>query len=661
MHRVGAILGVISLLFWLVVPVAGAEPTPPGPPAPGPDATAQPAPVDPGAVTMKLSDLGASDSVAFYIHHDTTTTGMTFPVPVGLTPVELRARIELPVALRFGNLTVSQDERAISRVKLPNEDQAEIVIPLRGLEVSGGWVNLTLAMTAVAVGDGYCWDDDAPIRLVDAAITLTGAVAVPTSVANFLPPVLNRVAIALPSVPSPAESDAAVQVAAAVAKGSNPRTGIVVVPLPDGKTALDAPAPPFERQIIVKEGGPKGLSLQGAGIPALLISGTGDELAEQARLLSSESLAYATGSKAVADDLPEDEFLNNKTTVVDVTRSATLSNSALWPRVGIELDQTRFGHPVQGITLHLLGSHTPLPRELGGELTVSVGEDVVDRWVATDDGVIDRTVTIPNKLIKRYTAIGVALRTTGNVGQCGDYLPVALRIEGKSTITTTPATPPVPQGMQSFPQALMPRVQFGIGPEVFADTVRAAQIAVGMQRMSGVALTTEVTTLADAIGGGGSAVLISAAGWNDESITLPYSTAAGKLTVHGVGLKNNSMTLTLDPEVKYGSLQTVFDDQRSLLIASSNGAPQQLDDLLGFLAAGRWGGINGRAIVSVPGVEPLTVPNPPVLEPEKPAGEDQAALWWAAGGIAAIAGIGALLILLRAGRTRRRGAGLVEE
>jgi hypothetical protein len=180
MHRVGAILGVISLLFWLVVPVAGAEPTPPGPPAPGPDATAQPAPVDPGAVTMKVSDLGASDSVAFYIHHDTTTTGMTFPVPVGLTPVELRARIELPVALRFGNLTVSQDERAISRVKLPNEDQAEIVIPLRGLEVSGGWVNLTLAMTAVAVGDGYCWDDDAPIRLVDAAITLTGAVAART-------------------------------------------------------------------------------------------------------------------------------------------------------------------------------------------------------------------------------------------------------------------------------------------------------------------------------------------------------------------------------------------------------------------------------------------------------------------------------------------------
>ena len=663
MRRIAALAAITSMLLWAAPPRAGAEPPPPSPdtpvqPAPpAPDVSAQaPLPPDgPGEATMRLVDLGVSDTVAFFIRHDTTVTGMAFPVPLGLTPVEMRAKIELPVTLRSGNLTVSQNGRTISRVNLPDADQAEMAIPLRGAEVSGGWVNLTLAMSAFAF-DGYCWNDDAPIRLVDAAVKFTGVIAFPTSVSNFLPPTLRRVTIAMPPQPSPAESDGAVQVAAAVAKRSGPMTDIVVVPLPAGRTALDAPAPPLERQVIVKEGGPKGLSLQGPGLPSLLISGTGKELADQARLISSDSLVYAASTKAVAEELPEEDLLNDRTTVTDVTRSNNLVNSQLWPRVTIELDQTRFGHPIEAIKLHLLGSFTPLARNFGGELTVSVGDDVLDRWVATEDGVIDRTVTVPNKLIKRFTTIGVQLRTTGEVGNCGDYLPVALRIDGKSTITTTPASPPVPQGIQSLPQALMPRVRFGIGPDTFGDTIRAAQIAVAFQRMSGVALTTEVTSLADAISGGGSAVLIAPDGWKDESIDLPYNTANGKLTVQGVDQKNNSMTLTLDPEVSYSSLQMVFDGQRSLLIATSNGSPQQLDDLLRFLGAGRWGGINGRAVVSVPGAEPLTVPNPPVAEPVQPGSQEHGAFWLAAGGIAVIAGIAALLILLRARRSPGRTA-----
>lgn len=636
MRRVGAMAAVIAMVLW-TSPVATGDP-------PGNDA--------PGEATMALSDLGASGTVAFFLHRDNTTTGMTFPVPPGLSPIALRAKVEVPVRLRFGNLTVSQNGRTIARVGLPTQDQADIVIPLNEVEVSGGWVNLTLGLSAIPL-DPYCWDDDAPIRLVDAAATFTGGVAVPTSVADFLPPVLRKVTIGVPPQPSPAESDAAVQVAAAIATHNGQSPDVVVVPLPAGKTALDTPAAPLDRQIVVKEGGAKGLSLQGAGVPALLISGSGKDLADQARLLSSAALQYATSAKAVADELPEQELLSDNTTVADVTRSGDLTNNALWPKVGIELDQTRFGHPLSGFRVHLVGSHTPLARDFGGEVTASVGDQVIDRWAATPDGVIDRTVTIPDKLLKRSVTLEVAVHTTGDPGRCGDYLPVALRIDGESTIQGRPANPPVPQGLQAFPQAFMPNVQFGIGADAFGDTVRAAQIAVGFQRMSGIPLTTEVTTLQQAIANGGSAVLISPDGWSDPSVTLPFSTDGGKLTVQGVDPQGRSATLTLDPEVKFGSLQTAFDGQRSLLIASSNGAPGQLDGLLKWLGAGRWGGLNGRAVVSVPGAEPVTVANPPVIESAQPASQEQNVFWWVAGGIAAIAAVGAALILLRARRHGR--------
>ena len=39
----------------------------------------------------------------------------------------------------------------------------------------------------------------------------------------------------------------------------------------------------------------------------------------------------------------------------------------------------------------------------------------------------------------------------------------------------------------------MPEVQVGIGQNSLADTVRAAQITVGMQRLSAVPLTVKVT------------------------------------------------------------------------------------------------------------------------------------------------------------------------
>ena len=637
MRRIGALAAVIATAM-LMSPVTSA--------APGGGAVAT-------SPTLALPDLGASGTIVFNVSRDNARTSVTFPVPTGLVPVALRAKLEFPVSLRFGYLAASQNGLSLSRMTLPAQDESQMVIPLTGVELSGDWVTIDFTLTAVPL-EGYCWDDYAAVRLVNGEISFVGAEKPPTTVADFLPPVLRKVTIGMPARPSPAESSAAVQVATAVARRNGQSPEVDLVPLPEGATALGRPSAPLERQIIVKEGQAKGLSLKGAGVPALVISGRGEDLVEQARVLSDDSLRFAVSTTAVPGPVPEPELLADRVTVGEMRDSGLFSES-MWPKVNIEIDQTRFGHPLAGIQVHLVGSYTPLPGNFGGDVTISLGGDVIERWAATPDGVIDRIVTIPDRLLKRFVNLEVAVRTDGNPGHCGDHFPMALKIEDNTEIRVGTAVPPVPEGFQSFPQALMPEVKFGIGSNAFADTVRAAKIAVGLQKVSGVPLTTEVTTLKEALGEGGSAVLISSDGWNPSAYQLPFSVDNGKITVQGTGPDGDPMTMKLEPEARFGSLQTIFDGPRALLIATSNNAPGQLDELLKWLdGSGRWAGLNGRAIISVPDSEPLIVASPPIAGATQ-AGSATAAgqqdwFWWVVGGVGGIAALGALLILLRARR-----------
>lgn len=227
------------------------------------------------------------------------------------------------------------------------------------MQLSGNWLSLNLTVTAVPI-EGYCWDPLTPIRLVNGAVTFTGAEVVPTNVAAFLPAVLTRVTIGLPAaVPGGVERGGP---GGGVVQPQRAAARVVVVPLPDGATALPSPSAPFERQIIVKEG-PKRVCRCGAGpgVPALLISGPGNELAGQTRLLSDDSLRLAVSTSAVAESLPEQPLASDITTLDELNKGRVMTDEALWPEVGVEIDQTRWGHPLGRVSVRLRGT-SPLFR-----------------------------------------------------------------------------------------------------------------------------------------------------------------------------------------------------------------------------------------------------------------------------------------------------------
>ena len=612
--------------------------------------------------TLSLTDLGSGSQLAFYGQQG--TTALTIPVPAGMTPTSLNVTTQLPVYVRSGVITVLQDDRVITRLDVPAQTPdvgAPLVIPLAGVRVVDNAVTLLLRSYLMPL-DGYCLDPTNPLRFSDATVTFAGSEQPPTTVADFMPPVLRKLTIYVGATPSQVEADAVVKLAAAVAAHygmQNPDIEVAALGTPG--VLPPGGSPPLERHIVVAQGPDAGVSLlPGAeGMPALLIAGSPAELVNQTRLVTSKVAEFALGSKAVAGPLKSTPQLPGNQTTIRKLGQPGVNAVALDPQVGIALDQTRLGRSVHGVRVHLLGSYTPLPDNIGGQVIASIAGETVARWPAEADGAIDRWVDIPDRFLERYVTLAVQVDITGNTGRCGEFQPVTLIIDGESTVESSPAKPPVPDGFQAMPQALMPSVQVGIGADVFADTVRATEIITGLQRLSALPIDTSVVPLQQALDSPNSAILISPEGWDHPDVPLRVSAPSTvPTTIDVVDDDGNPTTLTLEPALRFGSLVTEFHNGRSLLVATSNGAPEQLDELLTWLNADqrRWSAIDGVAIVSVPGRAPVTVPGKLLESPSSVASQQNSPkLWWFGGGVLALAVIGAALFLWRSRRATTGG------
>lgn len=625
------------------------------------------APSDAGSatdsLTLSLADLGSAPTLEFW--GLTSTQQLTVPVLRGLTPTALNATVELPINLRSGTMTVSQDQRTLARLTLPTADQSPLVIPLAGADVVDNWLTVTLR-TYLVPQEGFCLYPDSPLRLSAPSISYTGVEQPPTTVAHFLPPVLKKLSIYLPQSPSTAESDTAIQLAASAASHygrQNPE--ITVVPLPEGQLAPPTPPQGLERQIVVKEGPDNGLALQGSG-PAtwLLMSGPLGEADESdTALLFSDLSQLAVSSKAVVDQLkPDSQQPGNSTTLRDLG-TPVVNGSSLQPHLSIGLDQTKFGRSIRGVRVHLLGSYTPTPSNNAGQIAVTIGPETIDHFPTDGHGTIDRWMDVPDRLLQRYTSLDVVLDVASNVGHCGDFYTagpgnqlLTLNINGDTTIESKPAAPPVPDGFQSVPQALMPRVQVGIEAHSLPDTVRAINLIVGLQRISSMPISTHVTSVQQAIDSSNPAILISADGWNHSNVVLPVSAGpSGPITINANTSDGKPTTLTLDPVMKFASLQTVFNHGRSLLVATSNGTSAQVDELIRWLGGDnnkRWQRLKGVAVVAVAGQDPVTVDHSPTANPIAAPDNhsDLGWLWWLGGGWLAVTIVGAAVIVLRSRR-----------
>lgn len=573
-------------------------------------------PTPPGEVAFPTRKLGLGPNIEFRGNSDVVT--LAFPVPAGNTPAFLDTTAELPTNVARGWIDVVSDGRLLTRVELPPGGAiVPLTIPLAGAKVENGAAVVSLDLHLVAV-DNICPDDWTlgSVRLRDGLVRYAGTPAAPQAVADYLPPVLDRLELYLAEDPTDAEAGVALDLAATVsARYPGRQVPVDVRELPANGLPPAADTP-LVRQIVVSEGDQTGAEVVPVpdGPPALYVRGDAQTLLDQVGLVNSILSGLAVGSDVAVGTFDVPPILAPDSTTLYDLRVSDLETSGLGlADVHLFLDQTEFGRPVRDVRIDLKGTYTPLPATQGGSITVSVGDIMLDSWAADASGVIDRVVTVPNSALGRLTDISVELRTTGAQQQCGLQQPVTLRIDGGSRVFSTLADPPLPVGFPSLPQTLMPKVDVATSDRSLVDVDRAVELVAGLQSLTSRPLDPEWVTIDEALASSGPAVIVAANGLLPEDLQsqLPLvRTEDRRFEVRNAD--GESTSLTFGTEVDFASLQVVRDDGRTVLVATSTGAPEELDRTLDWLAAepGRWFELEGSVLFTAPDREPITLIDP---------------------------------------------------
>jgi hypothetical protein len=110
--------------------------------------------------------------------------------------------------------------------------------------------------------------------------------------------------------------------------------------------------------------------------------------------------------------------------------------------------------------------------------------------------------------------------------------------------------------------------------------------------------------------------------------------------------------LTLDPATPFASLQAGRSGNRTVLFATSENAPEQLDSLLDWLDGDvrRWTALDGTAVISLPGSDPVSIDTQAAAPPVAADDSGTNPIWWitAGGGVV----IGACVVALAVHRRR---------
>ncbi len=369
----------------------------------------------------------------------------------------------------------------------------------------------------------------------------------------------------------------------------------------------------------------------------LRIGGNEEELKAQVDFLSSDLSSIAISSAAVADpqfDAPQ--LAPSVTDLASIGVTDRMVRSAHWPSISIGIDQTRLGRPSKDLRVQLSAPTPPWRPD-----PVSVGERVIASWPAEDTGSFDRWVDVPADLLGRFTELTVTYNHGDVREQCGAGTVSELALSSAGEVRSQPADPPQPGGFASLPQALMPRSAVAWTKGDVPDVSRAVALVSGLQRLSAVPLGFDVVPVDEALSGRIPAVIVAADGDGLGDLSLPV--VGNGQTLDVLTGEGRRAEVVLTPGVRFGSLQVARDSGRTVLVATSTGAPADLDALLAWLKADpeRWPALGGEALIQAAGRDPVEVLPDGAQSGESSSDGASVGLIAAVGvGVLAVAGIG---------------------
>ena len=590
------------LLVTLVLSASVASAQPSDPERPQSSDTAEPD-------RFTFAQLGLGDSTT--IDLTGPRTRVTVPSPAGSVPAMLTGVLTTPAWLDRGWVDVESGGRPIARISLDNAaPTTPVSIPLDAAPTVDGAIGLDLIPSLIP-DDRFCPDPDAgAVRLIDATVDYRGEPTVPSTIAEFLPAVLRTLTVFVPAEPDRETITAATLVATSVVHhyGSQP---VQVRVQPDSALQGAAPDGPFERSVVLAENSDAGAELIYPVEPApprMYLTGTGSDLTDQARLITSNLADIAVATAAVAGpSAPNAQLAPDSATLDELGIGTVTGTGARTATASVPIDQTRLGRSASNLSVHLIGSYTPGV----GSVRATVNGSPVAVWPAEESGRLDQWIDIPNSALSRIDTLEVAVdHPSTTTGGCSSAAAFTVTVDGSTLVRSADSSTPAPLGMRSIPQALMPQFDIALTDESYAGAVRAVTMVAGLQRLSSRPLLPEVVSMDRALDGSTPAVVIAPVADLPDAMTLPLSSYdETTFRINDPENDTEATELTVDTAQPFATLQVTSVQNKAVVVASWNSAPETVDTMLAWLDAdpARWFALDGDILFAAPNTDPVSL------------------------------------------------------
>ncbi len=455
---------------------------------------------------FSLASLGIPEPVV--LAGPSSEQTLFIPIPRGLRPIRLLARVRLSPDAIGAVLEVAHHDRTLQWIRLAVPEM-RLVIPLEEARVEADRLSLLWRFQAFGLAADCAAPERIRVELDRLEVELEGDLEPPERVADFWPPMLRTLHIQLSESPSPEEATAALRLAAL---GARMATG---GPLTITISPIGAPLPPADdpwaRGVRISRGPVSRIALvspEAGPMPILEIAGPPASLETGVEALARYVGAMQAPVISSFEGVSPQPAREDRVTLAALGYLQIQMSGSGTMEARVFFSQADLGGPVHGVELRLAGRATPIPRGGEAQLQVLLNGGLIyaepltggsfDRWIALPDGLLQRDNTIILRVV--YTPPG---------GECRVGVhPVTVFIDGASYIQFQRGTHLSP-GFERFPQGLLPMFTVGLDPLNLETVEAAAQLIAALQRTTRTPLVPRVRSWDEARAAPDPAMLIT--------------------------------------------------------------------------------------------------------------------------------------------------------
>ncbi len=584
------------------------------------------------------------------------TAGIVVPVPTGVVPRAITGVLTMPEVVNNGVVTFRVNGRPARIVD--STLYRRVRIPVTAADVvADGTIALTMTSQGPAIGT-ICRPAAGEATLRKVALDYSGSEQPPTTIEDFFPPAASRIDVLIPPDADAQLLEAGLTAVAALTARYGAETPVEL----DNLDQIPTSGTASQRIVVLTAGSSDETTNQvtagpsTGGVPTLTIAGTGPALTEAARELGTvgSPLAAETADQAG----PRTPQLDR--TLADFAVGEVVLSGYGTTTRRVRLLQDVFATPVGSMELRLQGMATAVSAGEQARIDVRLGEDLVGSTPLDDSGRWDLTVVVPEQHLGPAVDLDIVLSATtaeGNACAAPGVPPIEVRVDAPASRVTATPLETDQADFSHFPQVLRGVLPVAIRPatgDPLDGAVEAARLIAALQRVAAAPFDVQLVRPETLVADGRSGLLVGASAADAVELGAPALLTA-------IRPSRTGSTLQVTSQVPYAVLQTVAQDDRSVLMLGSwapgdNPAPLTvIRTVVAYATNPGWDSLRGDLVLADTDTPPVASESDDVsvaTEPEESDDNDSFPMLWlvVVGGLLAQV---ALFVLLLRRRDRR--------